>query len=428
LISESAWNSLLARLKACENNEQRLSILDKEKAPFLFTSVQLMVMIDITLSVKTRLAFIEKLGPRLTDPKSKASQFVALFRFSEEKERVEGILKSRTQVVMSNTSLYRPQGLSSSLGGADHHHSSHSASQGLAVKGLAGVRQKSTSAPAAPALTPAAASSPARGGASPPVVSLPRESASPLDDAMASMSIWRDVTSPVRVKHPEQVQQLPQLQQVQQLQEGWCAMKDPSTAQTYYYNELTGESQWDPPLAAESPSSRAKRQLLPDGWTIMTDSTTASTYYYNRNTGESRWTLDDEEEVAEATAQRSPSPSPSALATTSTTSAATVVHRIEEAPLAAGWVALTDGASGRSYYFNSSSGASQWERPLGDPAGAGVGMTATVVPQSAAVAAPVQLEALQRLPAGWEEMKDPASGRAYYHNRASGRTQWDMPR
>ena len=257
LISEGAWNSLLARLKACEKNEDRLAILEKEKGPFLFTSLQLMVMIDITLSVKTRLAFIEKLGPRLTDPKSKASQFVGLFRYSEEKERVEGILKSRTQVVMSNTSLYRPQGLSSSLGGADQYHtsSSHQSSQGLAMKGLAGARQKTSSAPTAPTIVPTATplpTAPPRGRVSPPVVSIPRDCESPLDDAMADMSIWRDVTTPIRglanQQQPQQQQEQQQQHQQQHeheqqqlLQEGWCAMKDPSTSQTYYYNELTGE-------------------------------------------------------------------------------------------------------------------------------------------------------------------------------------------
>lgn len=440
LISESAWNSLLVRLKACEKNEERLTILEKEKAPFLFTSLQLMVLIDITLSVKTRLAFIEKLGPRLTDPKSKASQFIGLFRFSEEKERVEGILKSRTQVVMSNTSLYRPQGLSSSLGGADQHNissSSHQSSQGLAMKGLAEARHKSIAAPTAPT-APTPVGNTRGDDASPPVVSVPRESRTPLVEAMAHMSIWRDVTSPETSPVPSPVPSpspspapIRRTQQQQVLQEGWCAMKDPSTSQTYYYNELTGESQWDPPLAAESPSSRAQKQNLPDGWTIMKDATSANTYYYNRNTGESTWEFPQKEQRAESTPRRhgvEQSQSLPAIATSSTSGSPAAAAQPQiyaqswgvdevDTSLPAGWVASQD-TTGRTFYFNSSSGASQWDRPAG----------AAGPPEPAAAPVPVQLEALQRLPAGWEEMKDPASGRAFYHHRTSGSTQWELPR
>ena len=36
LITDAEWKAWLSRLKDCENNEERLAILDKEKAPFLF--------------------------------------------------------------------------------------------------------------------------------------------------------------------------------------------------------------------------------------------------------------------------------------------------------------------------------------------------------------------------------------------------------
>jgi len=31
------------------------------------------------------------------------------------------------------------------------------------------------------------------------------------------------------------------------------------------------------------------------------------------------------------------------------------------------------------------------------------------------------------LPAGWSEFQDPSSGKTYYHNSASGQTTWDRP-
>ena len=42
--------------------------------PFLFTSAQLTVLLEITPSVKTRLAMIMMLGPRLTDPRTKVER------------------------------------------------------------------------------------------------------------------------------------------------------------------------------------------------------------------------------------------------------------------------------------------------------------------------------------------------------------------
>ena len=113
LIPEAAWSSLLTRLKAFNTNEERLSFLETEKLPFLFSSMQLMTMVEtITPSVKTRLAMIHQIGPRLIDPKAKASQFIALFRYVEEKEKVEAILKARTQVVMARSlSMFRPPGV-----------------------------------------------------------------------------------------------------------------------------------------------------------------------------------------------------------------------------------------------------------------------------------------------------------------------------
>ena len=122
LIPDAQWASLLARLKGVEANEERLAVLEKEKVPYMFTSAQLMALIDLTLSVKTRIAMIQHVGPRLIDPRAKASQLVGLFRYSEEKEKVESVLKARTQAVMANTSLFRPQGLASTIGVAENNH------------------------------------------------------------------------------------------------------------------------------------------------------------------------------------------------------------------------------------------------------------------------------------------------------------------
>lgn len=97
-------------------NEDRLNLLDVEKIPYLFSSSHLAELLEITPSVKTRLSMILMLGPRLTDPKAKVDYFLNLFRFSEEKEKVQVVLKARTTVLASL--LFRQSGLNlSPVGG-----------------------------------------------------------------------------------------------------------------------------------------------------------------------------------------------------------------------------------------------------------------------------------------------------------------------
>ena len=465
LISEIQWKTLLDRLKSCENNDDRLAMLDREKLPFLFSSAQLMTMLDITLSVKTRLTMITQVGPRLTDPKAKSSQLIALFRYSEEKERVEGVLKARTKVVMaSNTSLFRPQGNLAATLVADH--SNHSSTQqqnnqstsavpSMTIKGLAGARQKPVLAAINP-LQPYESSVSNTTTSSATTLDI-----SPVNDSLAESSIWRDVNTPPRgtKKEPasytttsttttkttrtDKVAQLP-------LQEGWTPMHDTSTGQIYYYNEITGDSQWDPPLAVESPSSREQKKMLPFGWTIMKDPSTGSVYYYNRTTGESTWDFPREKTAAvQSTSTASPvrststaspvqqqpqpvvvqqQPQPVVVHTNTSSPAAHISSspialptpppeppRELPRPLPDGWSSQIDPASGATYYVHRASNTSQWE-----------------VPQEVKIVAPPPppvppTPVVPTLPYGWSEMYDERSGKLYYANHLTGQSQWEIP-
>ena len=108
-IKEVAWKELLSRLKECNNNEERLSILEKENPTCLFSSAQLDHMIDKKDQdhVKARLGIVLLIAPRLTDPQTKASQFICLFRNSIDKERVAAAFTARTQLVTANAPLLR---------------------------------------------------------------------------------------------------------------------------------------------------------------------------------------------------------------------------------------------------------------------------------------------------------------------------------
>ncbi len=73
--------------------------MEVSKTPYLFTSESLVHLVDITTSIKTKIAIIVAVGPRLTDPRAKIEYFVSLFRFAEEKQIVEDVLKNRAQAI-----------------------------------------------------------------------------------------------------------------------------------------------------------------------------------------------------------------------------------------------------------------------------------------------------------------------------------------
>lgn len=83
--------------------------------------------------------------------------------------------------------------------------------------------------------------------------------------------------------------------------------------------------------------------------------------------------------------------------------------------LPAGWEQATDPSSGKVYYCNRVTGESSWTVPTG-----GVDVAASAPAAAPAAASPA-------LPAGWEQAADPASGKQYYFNRATGQTSWEPP-
>ena len=153
-INSITFQQLISRLTLAESNEERLSILEQEKSQYLFTSTQLIALVEITPSIKTRLSIITMIGPRLTDPRAKVNEFMGMFRYSEEKERVQEVLKARTQVLAS--SLFKPSGLSAAIVGTSTTTSTtstdgspptsavKSAAPAFEIKGLAGVRPRTT--------------------------------------------------------------------------------------------------------------------------------------------------------------------------------------------------------------------------------------------------------------------------------------------
>ena len=150
--------------------------------------------------------------------------------------------------------------------------------------------------------------------------------------------------------HPASVLRSPSARHAQRAielraQNGWVASVDQATGQTFYLNEQTGESQWEPPPQAQASPPVATQ----GGWVASVDPATGQTFYQNELTGESQWEPPPQ-------AQASPSVATQGWAPPS------VVTQ-------SGWVAQVDQASGQTYYLNEQTGESSWEPPPQQPAG-----------------------------------------------------------
>lgn len=112
VIKPEELKTLVTDITKIETNEGILKYLEEHKGPYLFTSECLSQIVDITTSVKTKIAIITMLGPRLTDPKAKLDYFTGLFRFVEEKSVVEEVLKHRAHILA--TSIFTKASMSPS--------------------------------------------------------------------------------------------------------------------------------------------------------------------------------------------------------------------------------------------------------------------------------------------------------------------------
>jgi len=113
ISGEDLIEIVLEPLKFTDDNESRLDILESVKEPYLFSSGDLVKIVEVTSSLKTRIAMITMLGPRLSDPNSHVATFTDMFRFNEDKKTVEEVLKARTNAL--NASQFTKKAAGSTL-------------------------------------------------------------------------------------------------------------------------------------------------------------------------------------------------------------------------------------------------------------------------------------------------------------------------
>eukprot|EP00546_Thalassionema_frauenfeldii_P016644 CAMPEP_0178901802 /NCGR_PEP_ID=MMETSP0786-20121207/4245_1 /TAXON_ID=186022 /ORGANISM="Thalassionema frauenfeldii, Strain CCMP 1798" /LENGTH=105 /DNA_ID=CAMNT_0020572985 /DNA_START=80 /DNA_END=397 /DNA_ORIENTATION=- len=83
-------------------------------------------------------------------------------------------------------------------------------------------------------------------------------------------------------------------------------------------------------------------------------------------------------------------------------------------PRVDGWVESVDPNTGRKFYANHVTRVTQWDPPPGWNSKPAAPAAAAAPPNDA-------------LPMGWEEMKDPQSGRTFYVDHANQVTTWTKP-
>ncbi|KAG1346989.1 Pre-mRNA-processing protein 40C [Cocos nucifera] len=76
---------------------------------------------------------------------------------------------------------------------------------------------------------------------------------------------------------------------VLKLPPGWVEAKDPASGYSYFYNENTGESQWECPTENASCAPTPTPSPLPADWEEALDDSTGQKYYYNTKTHVSQW-------------------------------------------------------------------------------------------------------------------------------------------
>ena len=101
----------MATLRGLDDNSERLERLEAEKIPYTFSCENLLELISFTNSIKTKIAVIEMICPRVIDPNAKKAEILEKFQYAADKQRVEAAIKDRADMLVSRRFSANPSNL-----------------------------------------------------------------------------------------------------------------------------------------------------------------------------------------------------------------------------------------------------------------------------------------------------------------------------
>uniref|UniRef100_A0A6S8TR00 Protein transport protein sec16 n=1 Tax=Chaetoceros debilis TaxID=122233 RepID=A0A6S8TR00_9STRA len=160
--------------------------------------------------------------------------------------------------------------------------------------------------------------------------------------------------------------------EIRLLPEGWVELRDETSGQNYYYNELTDATQWERPTPTDT---NANTDQAVD---VDVDVASAMTEPYVAEDNTSLNRGDTEGDISDVITMMEPETATATAATTQVVSEEipemSVTHTVVEASsvnppevetnLPLGWVEMLDEASNLPYYFSERNGVTQWEKPI----------------------------------------------------------------
>lgn len=209
-----------------------------------------------------------------------------------------------------------------------------------------------------------------------------------------------------------------------QVPDGWEAVDDPDSGETYYYNAAEGISSWELPGADSGSYTNGPLELETERPEVVHDTGSSLHVASPEDTATADSAMEQNEENPEMTVEQDAEETES-----------------QGSSLPEGWMKLFDESSGRSYYYCEEDGTTSWEKPqfetgeieaTPDPSNDAIYVVKKSdddyadEPEAAPEETSADIEDSASLPEGWTELIDPSSGQAYYL-RDDGFTTWERP-